>query len=82
MKTMILALSLALLITACATDDVVLAPDTQAGDQLKHEYLVHTVTRTGRIQHRFGGRVVMIDAVWPPGTRTAWPPSRSGPTGE
>ena len=36
----ILFLALALLVTACASPELVLAPDTQAGDQLKPEYMV------------------------------------------
>jgi len=38
--TSILTLSLLTLITACASYEAVMAPNTQAGDQLKHEYLV------------------------------------------
>ncbi|MCP4391249.1 MAG: hypothetical protein GY802_23350, partial [Gammaproteobacteria bacterium] len=38
--TAILYSSLLLLLTACATDEVVLAPNTQAGDQLEPGYLV------------------------------------------
>lgn len=38
--TSIVYLSLLTLLTACASSEVVMAPDTQDGDLLKHEYLV------------------------------------------
>ena len=39
-KPVALALALTILLGACASDEVVLAPDTRAGDQLRAEYLV------------------------------------------
>jgi hypothetical protein len=41
----------------------------------------HTVTRTGRIQHRFGGRVVMIDAGMAPWYQDSLAALEIGPDG-